>query len=94
MNILFIDDHSSDKGKEQISSWKNNTQKKVQIIELNQSNEYGKKRAIKKGIDHSKDDWIFTLDADSIISKNLASRKYFQKRKRIYPSTNQGRIAK
>ena len=74
LNILFIDDHSLDDGKEKINSWKNKTQKKVQLIELNQTNEFGKKRAIKKGIDHSYDDWIFTLDADSKISKHFLQK--------------------
>ena len=68
LNIFFIDDHSEDGGKEFLNLWKKETNKCVQIIELEKSIEFGKKRAIKRGVDQSNDDWIFILDADSTIS--------------------------
>lgn len=86
LKIVFIDDHSDDDGVEYLISWKRKTNKSVQIIQLENSDQFGKKTAIKKGIDQSSNDWILTLDADSLISKSFLQEfiKEIRTKKEVY----------
>ena len=66
LEIIFIDDHSSDDGVDHLKKWILGCDKPVSLISLSEGSS-GKKQAIEKAIETAKYDWIFTLDADSAI---------------------------
>lgn len=68
LEILFVDDHSSDNSSEIIDSW-NISKFQIKKIKLSDS-ETGKKTAIEKGISASTNDRIICLDADCIPNSN------------------------
>lgn len=68
--VLFIDDHSQDNGLKILEKYKETVKFSMRIIPLEKPEEYGKKQAIKRGIEQAKYPWIVTLDADSIVSRD------------------------
>ncbi len=75
MEYVFVDDHSTDNGKELIKTSGLN----YKLIELSDK-EKGKKTAINKGVQHSPSDIIVTTDADCIHPKNWLKsiKNYFE----------------
>ncbi len=65
--IIFINDHSSDNTLELV---RQNFQDKIKIVNLEDESAFGKKNAIKRGIEVSKGNWIVTTDADCRVGKN------------------------
>ena len=64
LDILIVDDGSSDKTYERASEYEN---KGIRIFK--QEVNGGKGKALNKGIKESKGDFIFTMDADTIVDK-------------------------
>ncbi len=60
--IIFIDDHSTDKSASLLSERKTNH---YQLLCL--KDKYGKKEALRLGISHAKGEFILTLDADILL---------------------------
>jgi poly-beta-1,6-N-acetyl-D-glucosamine synthase len=60
--IIFVDDHSSDKSFEIIKNWTFNKNFNFKILSL--SSDFGKKKAIDLGINNSNSEYIMTIDAD------------------------------
>jgi len=60
--IIFIDDHSTDKSALMLSERKKNN---YQLISL--EDKYGKKEALRLGIAHAEGEFILTLDADILL---------------------------
>jgi biofilm PGA synthesis N-glycosyltransferase PgaC len=65
--VIFINDHSSDKSVEIIKDALNSNQD-FKLIHL-EGNEFGKKAAIEKGVLNAKYDFILTTDADCVFSE-------------------------
>jgi glycosyltransferase involved in cell wall biosynthesis len=63
--IIFVDDHSEDTTLALIEHFQNNS---ITILKL--ETETGKKRAIKRGVNAAKTDFILTLDADVSFSQS------------------------
>jgi dolichyl-phosphate beta-glucosyltransferase len=72
IEIIFIDDGSTDKTysiiKNFISTFKNN--KKNRLLLLNNYKNFGKGHSLRKGIIHSRADWILTADIDLSVNIN------------------------
>ena len=60
--VIFVNDHSSDGTVEKIKRWSNHNKFKVKIVHLN--HDFGKKKAIHLGINHTLSTYVLTLDAD------------------------------
>lgn len=77
--IIFIDDHSSDEGKQIIENYTANLP--IRFERLREAT--GKKRAIAHGISKATGQIILTTDADSEVSENwLTSTAYFFEKKK------------
>ncbi|MFM1745691.1 MAG: hypothetical protein RLZZ630_1628 [Bacteroidota bacterium] len=68
LEIIFIDDHSSDHGAELVASYG----KQVKIIRLPDTS-MGKKAALEAGVAASSSEWILTTDADCRLPKGWVS---------------------
>lgn len=64
--IIFVNDHSTDNSKKMLIPYLNN---QIKLYDL-EKNKYGKKSAIKSGINYSRYDIIITIDADIIIKED------------------------
>ena len=72
ISIIFVNDHSSDNSMELVKDFLNQNNK-FKLVNL--SDDFiGKKRAIQKGVEEAKTEFILTIDADVSISDD-----YFQK---------------
>ena len=81
-SILYINDHSSDKGASIIEKLISN-QDNVSLIHLPKGIT-GKKEALKLGIETAKTQWVITTDADCIYPKNwLETMKAYVVSKRL-----------
>ena len=60
--VIFVNDHSSDGTVDKINRWSNHNKFKVKIVHLN--HDFGKKKAIHLGINHTLSTYVLTLDAD------------------------------
>jgi dolichyl-phosphate beta-glucosyltransferase len=82
LEIIFIDDGSTDKTlsiiKNFISEIKNN--KKIRVLLIKNYRNFGKGYSLKKGILHSRAEWILTLDIDLSVNINQY-QKWFLNRK-------------
>ena len=66
--IIFIDDDSIDDSVKIINQWQvNNSKTNIQIIKNKRKTNAPKKDAITTAINHSKNDWILTTDADCVL---------------------------
>ena len=72
LEIIFIDDGSTDKTfsiiKNFISAYKNN--KKIRVLLIKNYRNFGKGHSLKKGILHSRAEWILTADIDLSVNIN------------------------
>ena len=72
IEIIFIDDGSTDKTfsiiKNFTSEIKNN--KKIRVLLIKNHRNFGKGHSLKKGILHSRAEWILTLDIDLSVNIN------------------------
>jgi cellulose synthase/poly-beta-1,6-N-acetylglucosamine synthase-like glycosyltransferase len=69
VEFIFIDDHSTDRGYELLSSELKKTKLIYKIIKQSEARS-GKKQAIETGINRAKNELIITTDADSVPSRN------------------------
>jgi len=60
--VIFVNDHSSDGTVDKVKRWSNHNKFKVKIAHLN--HDFGKKKAIHLGINHTLSNYVLTLDAD------------------------------
>lgn len=67
--FIFINDHSTDNSYELLSNRLKNTNLIYKIINQ-EKNKQGKKQAIITGVNNAKNNWIVTIDTDSIPNKN------------------------
>ena len=66
--IIFVDDDSTDHSVKTINKWlDDNLQTNIQIIKNERKTNSPKKDAITAAINHSKNEWILTTDADCIL---------------------------
>lgn len=63
MELLFVNDHSTDNSVECINEWSVNSPFEVKNVNLG-NGEYGKKTGIEKGVEIAQFDWILMCDAD------------------------------
>src|SRR5690554_4099450 len=69
--IVFIDDHSEDDSYAIVERFKNQF-KNVELLSLTE--DFGKKAALLKGVEHAKTEYVLTVDADVQFNK-----EYYQK---------------
>ncbi|WP_194766610.1 glycosyltransferase [Tamlana sp. I1] len=67
--IILVNDESDDHSVEIISSWHQNSNTKIRIIQNQRSSNSPKKDALTTAIKEAKNDWIITTDADCILPK-------------------------
>jgi len=73
--IIFVDDHSSDKTAEVIGSYcEKNQNWKVISLDKKSTELRGKKNALQKGIFEARGEIIFTTDADCVVPPNWLTR--------------------
>ena len=72
--VIIIDDSSTDNTVNIIESFIKNSHLKMQLIELDDNTEFGKKAAIKRGIEAASGTLIVTTDGDSVMSEKWLSR--------------------
>ncbi|MEP5338401.1 MAG: glycosyltransferase [Algibacter sp.] len=80
--IIFVDDASIDHSVKTINKWfADNSQADIQIIKNERKTNSPKKDAITTAINHSKNDWILTTDADCILPQYWLNsfNEYIQK---------------
>jgi glycosyltransferase involved in cell wall biosynthesis len=65
--ILLVDDHSSDGG----VSWEYRLRSEIQILKSPTNQTGSKKNALSIGINHAKNEWILTSDADCTFNPEL-----------------------
>lgn len=68
LEILMMDDHSTDDGTSIVTNWISEIPFEVSLIHL--TNTLGKKAAIAEGVRMAKGELILTTDADCIVGKN------------------------
>jgi cellulose synthase/poly-beta-1,6-N-acetylglucosamine synthase-like glycosyltransferase len=84
LEVLLVDDHSSDHSGEIAESFiSKNGIKNFKILTLSDADDFSKKAALKKGIENSCGTLIITTDADCIFKKNWlrATVNYFEQKK-------------
>ncbi|GAA3635564.1 glycosyltransferase family 2 protein [Flavivirga jejuensis] len=67
--IIFIDDESDDHSADLIMTFLANVQSDIKVIKNNRISNSPKKDAIATAVEHSKNKWIITTDADCILPK-------------------------
>lgn len=85
IEIIFVDDHSTDRSVEEIK-------KSTNQISLLKNYGHGKKSAIQTGVKHARHEFILTLDADVVFDKNYLDTllNYFQDDMLILPVKMRG----
>lgn len=80
--IIFVDDASKDESVKIISQWHiQNSKFNIQILKNDRKTNAPKKDAITTAVNHSKNEWIITTDADCILPKHWLNSfdQYIQK---------------
>jgi dolichyl-phosphate beta-glucosyltransferase len=81
VEIIFIDDGSTDKTfsiiKNFISEIRNN--KKIRVLLIKNYRNFGKGHSLKKGILHSRAEWVLTLDIDLSVNINQYQKWFLNK---------------
>ena len=68
VEILFIDDHSEDLGFEFLHTRQSAGTFTTTVLKLSKDDGFGKKQALKLGVDSALHPWIITLDADVVMT--------------------------
>jgi biofilm PGA synthesis N-glycosyltransferase PgaC len=71
LEILFVDDHSTDDTYNRIQAYINSAKISISLFRL--GDQYGKKAALRKGVDAAKGDIILTTDGDCSMTPNWVS---------------------